>query len=224
MDALVIKSLSASYEGRAAIEDVSLTVRAGEFCCLVGGNGSGKSTLLKCVMGLIPHDNGSVLLNMPKEEVAYVAQINLAERNFPATVKEIVMTGTQRKRAALPFYTGEDASAASEAISRMSIEPIVGRRIGELSGGQQQRVMLARALARRPKMLVLDEPCAGLDRQIMEEFYELIWSLHIERGMTVLMASHDYEQVERYADHIVEMDRTIAYDGGVSGWMDKVGT
>ena len=152
------------------------------------------------------------------EQYAYLSQITEIERDFPATVREVVLTGMQRSARRFLFYTREDKKKAAEAMEMLSISDLADYRIGNLSGGQKQRVLLARALCREPKLLILDEPCAGLDPAITAEFYSLIDHINKEQGVTILMVSHDLDQVEQYASHIIMMNQTVEFDGDHDAW------
>lgn len=210
-------SIAYDHEQHFAVEDVSFSVEEGEYLCIVGSNGSGKSTLIKGVVGLVPLSAGSIIHSYGPESYAYLAQINTIEKEFPATVAEVVLSGTQNKGKGLPFYTKEDKQVAEQAMETLNITALKDKRIGNLSGGQQQRVMLARAICRNPKMLILDEPCTGLDPVITREFYQLLGAYN-KQGMTIVMVSHDADQVENYANRVIVMNQTIEFDGPAEVW------
>ena len=209
---LSISGVSIAYdnEKRFAVEDVSFDVDYGEYVCLIGSNGSGKSTLLKGIVGLVPVTKGNVVWDITPNQFAYMAQTNMIDRQFPATVREIVLSGTQESGRRLPFYTKRDKEKAAKAMEDFEIMPLAGRRIGDLSGGQQQRVLLARAFCADPKLLILDE-----------EFYKLLSRCNKERHVTIVMASHDMEQVETYASRVIIMNQTMEFDGSVKEWHHK---
>ena len=220
MDLLTMDKVSIAYdhEREFAVENVSFSVGEGEYICLIGSNGSGKSTLLKGITGLVPVTQGNIRRYLAPEQYGYLSQSHMIDRNFPATVYEVILSGTQSKDKHLPFYTREDKKIAQEAMEMFGAAPFKSRRIGHLSGGQQQRVLLARAFCRRPKLLLLDEPCAGLDPGITKEFYELLAQLNREKKIGILMASHDMEQVENYAKRVIVMNQTVEFDGSVEQW------
>lgn len=220
---LRLKDVSIAYdnEKRFAACDVSFDVHEGEYVCLIGSNGSGKSTLMKAIVGLVPLTKGSVSMNIAPEEYAYMAQTAMIDRQFPATVREVVLSGTQKRNFRLPFYTKEDKKIADDAMETFEITAMRDKRVGELSGGQLQRVLLARAFCRRPKFLILDEPCAGLDPEITEEFYKMLRQYNEKSRVTILMASHDMEQVETYASRVIIMNQTMEFDGSVTEWHNK---
>lgn len=220
MTALACKHVTLSYEGVPALEGVNFEVEKGEYVFLVGHNGSGKSTLLKCIVGLHALDAGEIVCSFPRQNIAYLPQTNAFESDFPATVYEVVLSGTQKPSRRLPFYQAADRRAAERAIETLGIANIAGKRIGSLSGGQQQRALLARALCRQPALLVLDEPCAGLDPTITHELYHLLHDFNTQQGITILMASHDLASVCQQQDNarVLELSRKVVFDGTVAQW------
>lgn len=212
-----IKNLKTSYNGHVAIQDISFNIKQGEYICLVGENGSGKSTLLKTLIGLNKKDNGEIKKNLEPEKISYLAQNNLVDINFPATAKEIIMTGTQKHRK-LPFYRKDDFVNFNNVCKLLNITDIINKKIGELSGGQRQRVMLARALIRNPKLLILDEPCSGLDINIAKDFYNIINKLNNESNLTIIMATHDLDEIENKNVRVIELAGKIRFDGSLEKW------
>lgn len=215
---LALSHVSIAYGSTVAVEDVSLDVSEGEFLCIVGANGSGKSTLIRGILGLTPLAGGRIELETGLEGTAYVPQIEGADRDFPATVREIVLTGTQRRGRRVPFYSRADKAAAAEALSAFEIADLADRRIGKLSGGQMQRVLLARAMCRDPKLLFLDEPCSGLDADSRRGFYDLLTRLHRERRTTIVMVSHDLDEVAARATRVAVMARRLLFVGPPEAW------
>ena len=216
---LKVGGVTLAYGGRTVVENVSFELMKGEILCLIGANGSGKSTLIKGILGLMPAAKGKIELTCGREKLAYLAQLNTAERDFPATVKEIVLSGTQTAGRRLPFYTKADRQAAEEAMRLLKIEEFAGRRIGHLSGGQQQRVLLARAMARRPEVLILDEPCSALDPAITAELYELFDSLRRELGLSILISTHDWDYVARSGDRVLVLNQDMEFIGTKDEWL-----
>lgn len=217
MSILEVKNLQTSYNGHIALENVNFSIDEGEYVCLVGENGSGKSTLIKTIVGLHKKDSGEIILNEKLENVSYLAQNNLTDLDFPATAKEIIMTGVQRHRA-LPFYTKKDYKDFEDICNLLKIKDFVNKRIGDLSGGQRQRIMLGRALIRRPKMLILDEPFSGLDINITTELYELLAKLNKENKMTIIMATHDLDEVKENNVRVIGLLKTVKFDGNITDW------
>ena len=217
MNILEVNSLSSSYNGNIAIENVTFKVKEKEYICIVGENGSGKSTLVKTIVGLQPKDKGSIKLKLNLNEISYLSQSSLKDLTFPATVKEIILSGTQ-KHGKSPFYTKEDREEVNNVCKTLGITDLLNKRIGSLSGGQRQRVMLARALCKHPKLLILDEPCSGLDINISNELYKILSDLNKKQGITIIMVTHDLNEIKNYATRIIMLNRTIKYDGSVEDW------
>lgn len=220
---MTLDNVSLGYEGRPVIEKITFGLNKGENLCLVGANGSGKSTLIKGILGLIPVQSGKIDISCGLKRVSYLAQIHTVDRDFPATVREIVLSGTQTAGFRLPFYTKQDRENAEKAMAMMKVEAFAGRRIGKLSGGQQQRVLLARAIARQPELLILDEPCSALDPDITAELYDLFGQLKNELGLSMLISTHDWDYVGRSADRVLELGRSIEFIGPTADWLERRG-
>ncbi|MBR3720857.1 MAG: ABC transporter ATP-binding protein [Clostridia bacterium] len=217
MNLIEIKNVTTTYNGHVAVKDVSFDVKKGDYICLIGENGSGKSTLIKTIVGLNKKDSGDIIKNIESEKISYLAQNNLVDIDFPATAKEIIMTGVQKHRS-LPFYNKEDHQKFEEVCELLGIKSFVNKQIGQLSGGQRQRIMLARALIRKPEMLILDEPCSGLDVNITKEFYEILNRLNKEKNLTIIMATHDLDEIENENVRVICMATTVKFDGNIKEW------
>lgn len=217
MTILEVENLKVSYSNHTAIENINFKIEDGEYICLVGENGSGKSTLVKTIVGLLKPDEGKVNVNISLDQVSYLSQTNLKDLDFPATSKEIIMSGVQ-KHNKLPFYTKKDKELYQEIIKKLKIEDIQYKRIGDLSGGQKQRVLIARALIREPKLLILDEPATGLDYNITKELYKILEHENKENKMTIVMATHDLDEINEIKPRIIYLAKTIKYDGNIEGW------
>ena len=217
---LSVRDVRLAYGGHAVVEGISFELLRGEILCLIGANGSGKSTLIKGILGLMPVHKGKIELHCGREKLAYLAQLSTTDRDFPATVREIVLSGTQRSgRGRLPFYTRADRECAEEAMRLLKIDRFASRRIGNLSGGQQQRVLLARAIARKPEVLILDEPCSALDPSITQELYALFDSLREQLGLSILISTHDWDYVARSGDRVLEINHEVTFIGGKDEWI-----
>ena len=213
MTQLTCQNLSIGYDGRPVLQGLNFEVSAGDYLCIVGENGSGKSTLMKTILGLQTPISGTILTGdgLRKNEIGYLPQQTQVQKDFPASVKEIVLSGCQGRCGRRPFYSKKEKRLAADAMDKMRISQLAGRCYRELSGGQQQRVLLARALCATRKMLLLDEPVSGLDPKVTVEMYELIESLNQEDGITVIMISHDLSAALRYASHILHIDDSVFF-------------
>lgn len=214
---LEVKNVSASYNGHTAINNVSFKIKKHEYVCLVGENGSGKSTLIKTIVGINKKDSGEIIKYVFPEKISYLAQNNLTDLDFPATAKEIILTGVQKHKV-LPFYKKNDYKEFDYVCTLLGIKNLVNNQIGNLSGGQRQRVMLARALIRKPELLILDEPCSGLDANITKDFYDIIGKLNTEKGMTIIMATHDLNEIKSKNVRVICMSTTVKFDGNIKDW------
>ena len=211
MAQLTCQNLCVGYDGKSVLQDLNFEVYAGDYLCIVGENGSGKSTLMKTILGLQVPISGRILTGdgLRKNEIGYLPQQTLVQKDFPASVKEIVLSGCQGRCGSRPFYSKEEKRLAAESIRKMQIESLSGRCYRELSGGQQQRVLLARALCATRKILLLDEPVSGLDPKVTAQMYTLIESLNRQDGITVIMISHDIAAAVKYASHILHIGDTV---------------
>ena len=219
--ALSLRGIVIRRGDRDVVRGVSLEVAAGECLCITGPNGSGKSTLLQGMLGLLPLAEGSVSLGAVP--VGYVPQVEGAEREFPASAWEVVLAGTQRPGWRLPLYRAADRMAAARALEAVGALSLARHRIGDLSGGQLQRVMLARALCGRPALLLLDEPCNGIDPAGRQSFHELIAALQANEGMTVVAVSHHRGEIEALADRVAVMQEgRLAFLGPAEDWRGEV--
>lgn len=206
MALLTVRELSLGYDSHAILSDLNFSVSAGDYLCIVGENGSGKTTLVRTLLGLQKPVSGIIEPGdgLKPDEIGYLPQQTQVQRDFPASVGEIVLSGCQGRLRWRPFYSREDKALARSNMERMGIVPLEKRCYRELSGGQQQRVLLARALCAAEKMLLLDEPVAGLDPVVTAEMYELIAGLN-RSGMTIVMISHDVSAALRYATHVLHV-------------------
>ena len=211
---LKIKKLNVSYNGHSALKDINLNINKKEYVCLVGKNGSGKSTLLRSITGLIKPDKGQIIINYDKSDVAYLAQVSSIEPKFPAIAKEVIMSGCQ-KHGIMPFYTKNDHSDFKRVCELLKIENIVDKKIGELSGGQRQRVLLARTLIGNPKILLLDEPCNGLDSQSINNFYKILDELFDKTDITIIMATHDLDEIDNENIRVICLEQSVVFDGNI---------
>lgn len=213
MAQLTCKDLSLGYEGHAILTGLNFSVSAGDYLCIVGENGSGKSTLMKTILGLQKPLAGSIAWGdgLKNSEIGYLPQQTAVQKDFPATVWEIVLSGCQSRAGRRPFYNKADKALARENMEKMNVTQFARRCYRELSGGQQQRVLLARALCATQKLLLLDEPVTGLDPKVTLELYQLIEKLNREDKVTVIMISHDIASAVRYASHILHIGHDVFF-------------
>lgn len=213
MAQLTCENLSLGYDGKAILQDLNFSVNAGDYLCVVGENGSGKSTLMRTVLGLQAPLSGKIVTGdgLKPNEIGYLPQQTAAQKDFPASVREVVLSGCQSGCGLRPFYNRAEKQLAAENMKKMGIDALAGRCYRELSGGQQQRVLLARALCATRKMLLLDEPVAGLDPKVTVEMYRTIASLNRDDGITVIMISHDLAAAVKYASHILHIGQTVFF-------------
>ena len=212
MALLKVQNLSLGYDSHAIVENLNFTVNTGDYLCIVGENGSGKSTLMKTLLHLQEPISGQILTGdgLKKNEIGYLPQQTIVQKDFPASVREIVLSGCQGRSLLRPFYSKEDKKLARINMERMEILDLEKRCYRELSGGQQQRVLLARALCATRKVLLLDEPVSGLDPKVTAQMYELIQKLNKE-GITIIMISHDIAAAVSYASHILHIGDDIFF-------------
>lgn len=196
------------YDNTIAVNNVTFDLHAGDYLCVVGENGSGKSTLLKGLLGLLPLKSGKISFCdcLKRTDIGYLPQQTSAQRDFPATVKEVVLSGCLNNKSFSPFYSKADRKRADENIKKLSIESIQHKSYRELSGGQQQRVLLARALCAANRLILMDEPVTGLDPVVTYDFYKLIRELNDEMGIAVIMVSHDIGAAVSSASKILHLD------------------
>ena len=214
MSLITCENLTLAYDTGVVASGVNFTLEAGDYLCIVGENGSGKSTLLKSMLGLHPVDGGILTIDPAtrKGGIGYLPQHTPAQRDFPASVREIVRSGCLKKSGIRPFWRADHKKLADKAMARMGIDRLAKRCYRELSGGQQQRVLLARAFCATGDLILLDEPSAGLDPMAMTEMYRMIADLNRE-GVAVVMVSHDVSAAVSYASHILHMGKATSFFG-----------
>ena len=212
MALITVKDLSLGYDSKAIIEHLNFTVNEGDYLCIVGENGSGKTTLMKTLLHLKKPLAGQIIFSdgLTASEIGYLPQQTVVQKDFPASVREIVLSGCQARCGRRPFYSKAEKKLAEDNMKLLNITSLRNRCYRELSGGQQQRVLLARALCATRKMLLLDEPVSGLDPNVTLQMYELIRELNSMK-ITVIMISHDIASAVRYASHILHIGDEIFF-------------
>ncbi len=212
MNLIEIKELSYSYPTKKdTLRNINIDVKKGSFTCIVGENGSGKSTLLKCIVGLNKIYTGEIRKEI---QIGYLPQKTEIQSNFPASVEEIVLSGTIPNNAKSIFYKKKDKEKAKEVMEELQIYDLRKKCFADLSGGQQQRVLIARTMCATNQIIVLDEPTNGLDPNIAKQIYEILYKLKTEKNLTILMVSHDTERALKYADTVIEIKQgKVAFIG-----------
>lgn len=210
------EDLALGYDGIPVTEHVSFCVEKGDYLCILGENGAGKSTLVKTLLGLVKPLSGNIVMGdgLSQGEIGYLPQQNNMQKDFPATVEEIVLSGTLNSVGLRPFYGKEQKELARESMERLGVDHLRKKSFRCLSGGQQQRVLLARALCLAGKLILLDEPVAGLDPKVTNELYELIKELN-GSGISIIMVTHDIKVAGKYASHVLHMGREDMFFGTV---------
>ncbi len=213
------RNVTIKYDGHIAVDNISFHVEQGDYLYIVGENGSGKSTLIKGLLGLIKPAGGSIVFEgIAQKEIGYMPQQTQVQKDFPASVFEVVLSGCLNHHSALAVYSRKDKHRAMENIRRLGLDNIRQKCYRELSGGQQQRVLLARALCATEKLLLLDEPMAGLDPVMTAELYAIINQLNAKQKMTVIMVSHDIHSAVQYGNRILHMDMKSAFFGTIADY------
>ena len=209
------------YENQDAVIDVSLEVSTGDYICIVGENGSGKSTLMKGILGLLKPTEGKIEISeeLKKAGIGYLPQQTAAQKDFPATVFEVVISGCLGKRGNRPFYSPKEKQTALSNLERLGIADLKKSCFRDLSGGQKQRALIARALCATDKLLILDEPITGLDPSAIQDFYNIIRKLNREEQVAILMVSHDMANIVRQAVKILHLQQKALFWGTVQDYL-----
>ena len=217
---IICKNVSLGYEGKIVCEGIDFTVCRGDYLCILGENGAGKSTLIKAIAGLHEPVSGEIIntLEKGKRGIGYLPQKTSLQKDFPATAFEIVMSGMLPLCCRKLFYSKNMKKKALDYMERLEIKDLAKESFRKISGGQQQRVLLARALCAAENLILLDEPVAGLDPVAATEMYNVIKEINRDRGVTVIMVSHDAESV-KYASHVVQLGKKIIFAGTAGEYM-----
>lgn len=211
------------YDNQDVVVDVNMEVDPGDYLCIVGENGSGKSTLMKGLLGLIRPTAGTMTVDeeLKRTGIGYLPQQTAAQKDFPATVWEVVLSGCLSRRGRIPFYSRKEKDLACANMEKMGIAQLKGQCYRELSGGQQQRVLIARALCATSRLLILDEPITGLDPAAIQEFYQMIRRLNQEDNVAILMVSHDLRNAVEEANKILHLQKQVLFYGPAHDYMNS---
>ena len=212
-----LKDVFVEYDGINVLSGIDFSADDGEFIGIIGPNGGGKTTLLKVILGLIKPTKGSVKIlgRSPKKArrlIGYVPQYAIFDRSFPITVEETVLMGRLGHKGWRPYFTKEDKAKAKKALEDVELLDLKDRQISKLSGGQMQRVLIARAIATDPKLLLLDEPTASIDKHMEDTIYDLL--AKFTKRMTVILVTHDIGIVSSYTDRVGCLNRKLFHSGG----------
>lgn len=223
MTVIEIENINIDYEGKTAVNNVSFKLERADYLAIVGENGSGKSSLIKGILGLIEISSGKITIDkhIKQTGIGYLPQQTQVQKDFPARVDEVVISGCLASCGFIPFYSRHEKNIAAYNMERLGITELKKRAYRDLSGGEQQRVLLARALCATRGMLVLDEPAAGLDPVISAEFYLLLKRLNKDEKITVIMVSHDIEAAEENADKVLHLGTEAFFFGTTAEYMNS---
>ena len=222
MALITCRDASFAYDGKTVVEGLNFTVEQKDYLCIVGENGSGKTTLMKGLLGLMRPKSGTIEMGegLKSTQIGYLPQQNSAQKDFPTSVFEVVISGRLSSRGIRPFYSRLDHEIAEKNMEILGIMPIKKKSFKELSGGQQQRVLLARALCATEKVLLLDEPVSGLDPVVTTELYQTIESLRNEIGIAIIMISHDVRSGVEYATNILHLQNRQIFFGAAEQYKE----
>ena len=220
-DLILCRDVSLGYEGQPLLHHLNLTVREGDYLCVVGENGSGKSTLMKGLLGLLQPLSGEIRRapELKAGAIGYLPQQTRAQRDFPATVNEVVLSGFLSGRKGRFFYTPSERSRALMNMGKLGVLELKNRCYRELSGGQQQRVLLARALCAAGELLILDEPVTGLDPAAAHDMYHTLSYLNRTEGLAVVMVTHDLPNALKYATHVLHAGHKDWFFGTTAAYL-----
>ncbi len=213
MSQIICQNLAIGYDGKAILKDINFSINEGDYLCIIGENGSGKSTLMRTLLHLQQPVSGTILFGdgLQSNEIGYLPQQTAVQKDFPASVREIILSGCQNRCGLRPFYNRAEKRQAAEMMEKLQITHLSNRCYRELSGGQQQRVLLARALCATKKILLLDEPVSGLDSKATEEMYQIIETLNRKDKIAIVMITHNINDSVKYASHIMHIGKNVFY-------------
>ena len=218
---LACRDVSLGYEGQSVLTHLDLSIREGDYLCIVGDNGSGKSTLLRGLLGLLPPQSGEIWRSaeLKRGNLGYLPQQTQAQRDFPATVYEVVLSGCLNKKGMHFFYSPAQKSEALMNMGKLGVLELKDQCYRDLSGGQQQRVLLARALCAAHKLLILDEPITGLDPAAAQDLYKILAYLNQKEGMAIVMVTHDLKAALQSAQRVLHIGRHGVFLGSAAEYL-----
>ncbi len=204
-----IQNLTIGYEGQKVLDHVNLTINSKDFIGVIGPNGGGKTTLIKAILGLLPEWSGNINSNLSQSKIGYLPQFNPFDKEFPITVKEVVLSGLAGKKGLFKKYTKTDILRAEDLMNQAGVGALKNKSIGKLSGGQMQRTLLCRALMNEPELLILDEPSTFVDNQFENELFE--WLRKLNENIAILMVSHDIGTISSHVKTIACVNYHLHY-------------
>ena len=208
--AIELKNISGGYGNDIVIENINSNIYDGDFFGIIGPNGGGKSTLLKIILGLLNPYKGSIKVygkspKIARKNIGYVPQYSEYDKHYPISVWDVVLMGRRSTRGIHPLYSSDDKKATIDALKKVKMLEYKKRHISELSGGQRQRVFIARALVSNPKILLLDEPTASIDKDLQINFYNLLKELN--KNVTIVLVTHDIGVISSYVNRVACLNR-----------------
>ena len=220
---IVCRDVSLGYEGQTVLSHLNLTIRDGDYLCIVGDNGSGKSTLLRGLLGLLSPQSGQILRSPELQQgaIGYLPQQTKAQRDFPATVYEVVLSGCLNRKGVRFFYSPAQRSQALMNMGKLGILELKDKCYRDLSGGQQQRTLRARALCAAGRLLILDEPVTGLDPAAAQDLYKLLSYLNRKEGMAVVMVTHDLKAALKSARRVLHIGHDSVFLGTAEEYLSS---
>ena len=223
MNLIKVENLNVFYENTHALRDVTFELNEGDFLCIVGENGSGKSTLVRALLGLVKFRNGKIAFSpeLGGDDFGYLPQTQPHQKDFPASVYEVVLSGCVNKHKLRPFYLKKEKTCAIENMEKLDIKNLKNKSFRDLSGGQKQRTLIARALCASNKILLLDEPTTGLDPDATESLYALITKLNKEFGVTIIMITHDIKDGLFNANKVLHLNKEVMFYGSLNEYQNK---
>ena len=212
-----INNIGVKIGNEVILKNVSIHIHCGELTVIIGPNGAGKSTLLKAILGEIEHTGNITFVdkkdNITKKiKIGYVPQSINVEKHMPTTVYDLFASCITH----IPVFLRKDKKTYNEIKEHLKIfgaDSLIDKSIGDLSGGELQRVLIAIATKPTPNLLILDEPVSGIDRNGIQDFYQIISKLKTEYDMSIILVSHDLELAKKYADKVILLDKEVIKEG-----------
>ena len=220
MNLISLNKIKLGYNNNIVLNNLSLNIEEQDFICIVGPNGSGKTTLIHGILGLLPLKSGNIKFNIEKTQIGYMPQETAVDSNFPASVFEIILSGSLNNHQ--NFYSETTKEHGEEILKLLGIKNLKNLSFSELSGGQRQKVLLARALMATQKLLILDEPSNNLDQKSKQDLYKIIRDLNKKQKIAVIMITHDLDHGNLIGDKILSLHDKDYFFGTTEEYIRKV--